>query len=183
MPGTPIDAWPISDVAALSASADEVAKQAIQDVARHEEQVVKLILFHDDRALRVLSVYVPVVGALITAAIALYQAGKLTLFVGLMMGGTATSLLVGCLCAFAVVWTAPIYLPSRRPQFWHWALEHDVELRSAAIAYLNQSMAIVAHNERHSARASANLTKAYGCGIAAPIVGAAIVWVAYWSRT
>lgn len=182
MPGTPIDAWPIAAVTGLSASSDEVAKQAIQDVARHEEQVVKLILFHDDRALRVLSVYVPLIAALTTAAIALYQAEKLTLFLGLMMGGTAISLLVGCLCAFAVVWTAPIYLPSRRPQFWQWAIEHDVELRSAATAYVKQSIDIVAHNERHSARASGYLTKAYACGIAAPIVGAAIVWVAYWSR-
>jgi hypothetical protein len=183
MPGTPIDAWPISGTAALSASSDEVAKQAIQDVARHEEQVVKLILFHDDRALRVLSVYVPVIGALITAVIALHQAEKLTLFVGLMMGGTATSLLVGCFHAFAVVWTAPIYLPSRRPQFWQWAIEHDVELRLTAMAYVNQSISVVAHNERHSARASDYLTKAYTCGVAAPFVGAAIVWIVYWSRT
>jgi hypothetical protein len=180
MPGTPVDAWPIDFT--LSATVDEVAKQAIQDVARHEEQVVKLILFHDDRALRVLSVYVPVIGALIAGTIALHQTDKLTFLIGLMIGGTAGSLLAGCLCAFAALWNSPIYLPSRKPVFWQWAIDHDVDLRAVASAYVRQSIDMVSHNETLSGEASANLTKAYICGIAAPIVGAALVWVFYWSN-
>lgn len=181
MPGTPIDAWR-SPEEAPSLTADEVAKQAMQDAARHEEQIVKLILFHDDRALRLLAVYVPVVGALITAGIALYQNGKLTLFAGLMMAGVGGSLVVGCFYAFATAWTAFIYMPSRRPLFWDWALEHDVDLRSTARAYIKESIETVEHNLRHSARASARLKRAYQCGIAAPFVGAAIVWIVYWSQ-
>lgn len=183
MPGTPIDTSPITNVAPLSATSDEVAKQAIQDTARYEEQLVKLILFHDDRALRVLSVYVPVIVALTTAAVALKQADKLTLYIGCMIGGTAACFFVGCLCAFAVVWTVPIYLPGRRPDFWHWATEHDIELRATAIAYVAQATDMTAHNECHSNNASRYLTKAYMCGIAAPFVGAATIWVVYWSRT
>lgn len=182
MPGTPIDTSLASEETAVNPTSDEVAKQAIQDAARHEEQIVRLILFHDDRALRLLAVYLPVVGALITAAIALYQAGKLTLFVGLMMGGVAGSLLVGCLYAFAAAWTAPIHLASRRPLFWDWALKHDIDLRSTAMAYVKQSVETVEHNIRHSGRASGMLKSAYVCGIAAPFVGAALVWMAYWSR-
>jgi hypothetical protein len=181
MPGTPIDAWPLPETP--SASSDEVAKQALQDAARHEEQLVKLLLVHDDKALRVLSVYVPVIVALTTGAVALNQAGNLTLFVGLMIGGTATTLFFGCVCAIVVLWTKPIYLPSRKPLFWNWALEHNVDLRSTAIAYVAQSIDTVGHNERHSDRASGHLMKAYACGIAAPMVGAAIVWVVYSSRT
>ncbi|MEY9885629.1 hypothetical protein ABIA43_007163 [Bradyrhizobium sp. USDA 328] len=180
MPGTPNNQWP--QVEGITATADEVAKQAIQDVARHEEQLVKLIFFHDDRALRVLAVYVPILGVLIAGTIALYQASKLTLFLTLMIGGTGAGLLVGCVCAFAALWNAPIYLPSRKPPFWQWALKHDVELRAVAMAYVDQSETIVAHNERHSARASGYLTKAYTCGVAAPFAGAALVWMAYWSR-
>jgi hypothetical protein len=179
MPGTPVDAWPISEVIEM----DEVAKQAIQDLARHEEQLVKLILFHDDRALRVLSLYVPIILALTAAAIATYQANKLTLLVGCMIGGTTASFLTGCFCAIAVLWTVPIYLPSRRPDFWNWALEHQVELRSTAAAYVKQSMEVVAHNEGKSLRASGYLTKAYICGVTAPLVGGAVVWVVYWSQS
>ncbi|MFB6451849.1 hypothetical protein [Bradyrhizobium tunisiense] len=180
MPGTPDNQWPQFE--GMSATADEVAKQAIQDVARHEEQLVKLIFFHDDRALRVIAVYGPLLGVLMAGTIALYQAGKLTLFLGLMIGGTGVSFMVGFLCAFAALWNAPIYLPSRKPPFWQWALKHDVELREVAMAYVEQSAAMVIHNERHSLRASGYLTKAYTCGVAAPFAGAALVWMAYWSR-
>ena len=187
MPGTPNDVWllpqqPGVTADELSPTADEVAKQAIQDVARHEEQIVKLILFHDDRALRILSVYVPVIGVLMAGTIALYQAAKLTVYLGVMIGGTAASLLVGCIYAFSVLWKAQIYLPSRKPVFWQWALKHDVELRAVASAYVDQSIKIVAENERHSSRASDNLTRSYICGIGAPFVGAALVWVYYWSQ-
>jgi hypothetical protein len=181
MPGTQIDAWPIPEDVPTNTTSDEVAKQAIQDVARHEEQMVKLILFHDDRALRVLSVFVPVIGVLIAGSIALYQGSKLAPLLGFMIGGTASTFFVGCLFAFAALWNGPIYLPSRKPAFWQWAIHYDVELRTVAKEYVNQSIQMVAHNERHSARASANLTMAYICGIAAPLVGAAMVWVVYWS--
>ncbi|SNT05476.1 hypothetical protein SAMN05216374_2477 [Tardiphaga sp. OK246] len=183
MPGTPIDDSPIGGTASLCATSDEVAKQAIQDAARYEEQLVKLILFHDDRALRVMSVYAPVIVALATAAVALNQTDKLSLYVGCMIGGTSASFFAGCLCAFSVIWTTPIYLPGRRPDFWNWATEHDVDLRSTAVAYVDQSKAMTAHNEARSNRASVRLSKAYICGMAAPFVGAATIWVVYWSRT
>jgi hypothetical protein len=181
MPGTPHNLWPNAPDPP-NATADEVAKQAIADVARHEEQIVKLILFHDDRALRVLSVYVPVIGVLIAGSIALYQASKMTPFIGLMIGGTGVSLFAGCLCAFAALWNSPIYLPARKPAFWKWAIDYDVDLRSVASAYVDQSIGMVAHNSKLSGEASTNLTKAYICGIAAPLVGAAIVWVVHWSK-
>jgi cytochrome c biogenesis protein CcdA len=180
MPGTPIDNSEIT--APLSATSDEVAKQAIQDTARYEEQLVKLILFHDDRALRVLSVYVPVIIALIATAVALKQTDKLTLYIGCMIAGTALSFFVGCICAFCVVWTAPIYLPGRQAPFWKWAIENDIDLRTAAIAFIDQAAYMTAQNYRHSNKAAAYLTKAYTFGVAAPFVGAAIVWVAYSSQ-
>jgi hypothetical protein len=179
MPGTPHDAYP-TEIA--TPPPEKVAELAVQDVFRYEEQLVKLILFHDDRALRLLSVYVPVIVALVTAAVALNQNDKLTTFTGFFIGGTAASFFVGCLCAFAAAWTAPIYLPGRKPIFWNWALEHEIELRPTAAAYLNQSIDATTHNERHCNRASAHLKKAYQCGIAAPVVGAAIDWVIYWSK-
>lgn len=179
MPGTPHDAWPSTD--ALNATADEVAKQAIQDAARHEEQLVKLALFSDDRALRVLAVYVPVLVALATAAIALQQSGKLTLYVGLMIGGATLSLFVGCLLAITVLWTTPIFLPSRKPEFWKWALDHDCTLNTVAKAYIDQSIATVDHNHGVCGRSTGRLMKAYACGVAAPFVGAALVWQAYWA--
>jgi hypothetical protein len=179
MPGTQHDAHPIEKVVAPP---EKVAELAVQDVARHEEQLVKLILFHDDRALRLLAAYVPVIVALVAAAVGLNQSDRLTIYTGFFIGGTAASFFVGCLCAYAAAWTVPIFLPGRKPQFWSWALEHEIDLRSTAQAYVGQSIQVIAHNERQCNRASLHLKKAYQCGIAALFVGAAIDWVIYWSR-
>jgi hypothetical protein len=179
MPGTPHDAYPIEKATPPS---DKVAELAMQDVFRYEEQLVKLILFHDDRALRLLSVYVPIIIALVTAAVALNQNDRLNIYTGFFIGGMVASFFFGCWCAFATAWTVPIFLPGRKPAFWDWALEHEIELRPTAAAYVNQSMIMTEHNEQHCNRASMYLKKAYQCGIAAPIVGAAIDWVIYWSK-
>jgi hypothetical protein len=179
MPGTQHDVYPTEKVAP---PAEKVLELAMQDAARHEEQLVKLILFHDDRALRLLAAYVPVIIALVAAAVALNQNDKLGIYTGFFIGGTAVSFFAGCLCAYAAAWTVPIFLPGRKPQFWDWALEHEIDLRSVAQAYVRQSIGVIEHNERQCNRASLHLKKAYQCGIAALFVGAAIDWVIYWSR-
>ena len=179
MPGTPIDTSPIANVAAQSVS-DEVAKLAIQDVVRYQEQLSKLIFFHDEKGHKVLSVYVTVIAAIVTAAFGLNQIGKFSLYEKLFLGGNVASLLVGCLFAYATAWTAPIFIPGRKPDFWIWALENEQTVRETTVAYLNQSIEINRFNEALSNRSSNRLEKAYICGLAAPLVGTAAVWLAYW---
>lgn len=153
MPGTPIDLSPIA-VAETPTASDEVAKLAIQDVVRYQEQLSKLIFFHDEKGHKVLSVYVTVIAAIVTAAFGQNQIGKFSLYAKLFLGGNAVSLLVGCLYAYATAWTAPIFIPGRKPDFWIWALQNEQTVHETAIAYLSQSIEINKFNEVLSNRSS-----------------------------
>jgi hypothetical protein len=179
MPGTPIDSSPVANGVTPSAS-DEVAKLAIQDVVRYQEQLSKLIFFHDEKGHKVLSIYVTIIAAIVTGAFALNQIGQFGLYTKLFLGSTAISFLFGCVFAYTTAWTAPIFIPGRKPDFWIWALENEQDLRETATAYLDQSIETVRFNEALSNRSSRRLEKAYTCGIAAPFAGAAAVWLAYW---
>lgn len=174
-----IDAAP-SDKAPLP---DKVPETAVQDIARYQEQLLKMIIHHDDRALKVLSLYVTVVGALVTAIFALKQSTLLTPYLVILIGGMALTLLVGCAFAYRAAWTARIYLPGRKPDFWTWALENDQDIRETALAYAKQAVEIIAHNEKLSDRAANRLTRAYVCGLAAPFVGTGLALFAFFSRT
>lgn len=179
MPGTPVDNSPIKNDAPPVGS-EEVAKLAVQDVARYQEQLSKLIFFHDEKGHKVLSIYVTVLAAIVTGAFALNQIHKLNLYAELFLGSSAASLLLGCVFAYATAWTAPIYIPGRKPDFWLWALENDQDVRETTVAYLQQAADTSRFNETLSNRSSKRLAKAYVCGLAAPSVGAAVVWLAYW---
>jgi hypothetical protein len=104
-----------------------VPDAAIQDIARYQEQLLKMLLHHDDRALKVLSLYVTVLAALVTAAFALNQAQALNAYAKIFMGGGAVSLAVGCGFAYRAAWKARIYLPGRKADFWSWALGVAIE--------------------------------------------------------
>lgn len=179
MPGTPVDDQSIT-MDAPGVVSEEVAKLAIQDVARYQEQLSKLIFFHDEKGHKVLSVYVTVLAAIVTGAFALNQINKLNLYAQLFLGGAAASLLLGCAFAYITAWTSPIYIPGRKPDFWLWALENDQDVRETTIAYLSQAADTSRFNENLSNRSSKRLQKAYICGLAAPGVGAAAVWLAFW---
>jgi hypothetical protein len=180
MPGTPTNASPAEKIAPDTPLPDKVSEASIPDTARYQEQLIKLILFHDERALKLLSLYVPVMVAIATAAVALNQNGKLTLYIELFLGFTDITLFVGCLWAYGAAWTAPIYLPGRKPDFWIWAIENDVDFRGTALAYLKQSIDTTQANETLGNRAADQVANAYACGLAAPLLGAASVWLAYW---
>lgn len=180
MPGTPIDDSAIESDAPLNASSEEVAKLAIQDVARYQDQLSKLIFFHDEKGHKILTIYVSVLAAIVTATFALNQINKLGAYAQLFLGGSAASLLVGCTFAYLTARTAPIYIPGRKPDFWLWALENNQTVHETIVAYLNQAADINLFNERLSNRSARRLQKAYACGFAAPGVGAAAVWLAYW---
>lgn len=180
MPGTPNDLRPLADIAANNASSDEVAKIAIQDTARYQEQLLKLIFFHDEKGHKVLSIYVTVIAAIVTGCFALNQVGKFDLYAKLFLGGNAVTFLFGCVWAYITAWKAPIYIPGRKPDFWIWALENEQTVRESTLAYLNQSIDVVSFNEKLNDRSSNRLSKAYSCGLAAPLVGGALVWLAYW---
>jgi hypothetical protein len=169
--------------ALATAPPDKVPEAAIQDLARYQEQLLKMILHHDDRALRVLSLYVTILGALVTAAFGLKQSAALSVYAGIIMCGAALSLLVGCSFAYRAAWTARIYLPGRKSDFWTWALENQQDIRETALAYAQQAVEIVTHNERLADRAATCLAKAHLCGIAAPFVGTAMGLFAYLART
>jgi hypothetical protein len=162
---------------------EKVPETAIQDIARYQEQLLKMILHHDDRSLRVLSLYVTVLGAFVTAAFALNQAHALNAYTAILMGGAALSLGVGCAFAYRAAWTARIYLPGRKSDFWTWALENEQDIRETALAYARQAIDIVAHNERIADRAANRLARAYLCGVAAPFIGTASTLFAYAART
>lgn len=187
MPGTPTDTMAeISGLAAsdskTSLSSDKVAEIAIQDIVRYQEQLLKLIFFHDEKGHKVLSIYVTVIAATVTAGFGLNQLGKLTIFIELFLGAAIVSLLAGCVFAYLTAWTTPIFLPARKPDFWMWALENEQTVRETTWAYLTQSEAIIQSNAAISNRSSERLQNAYICGLAAPVVGAAIVWLAYWGK-
>jgi hypothetical protein len=170
-------------IATRTTPPDKVPETAIQDIARYQEQLLKMILHHDDRALRVLSLYVTVLGALVTAAFGLHQAHALSAYAGILMGGTALSLGVGCAFAYRAAWTARIFLPGRKSDFWNWALEYEQDIREAALAYAAQAVDIVTNNERVADRAATNLARAHVCGVAAPFIGTACAVFAYLART
>jgi len=184
MPGTPgnVDVVPEGITGEDdNASLQKVSEIAIPDIARYQEQLLRMILHHDDRALRVLSLYVTVIGALVTAFFALRQAQILTSYVVVTMVAAGLSLLIGCVLSYRAAWTARIYLPGRKPDFWIWAIENEQDIRATALAYAMQAREIISHNENVADRAANRLTKAYIAGLAAPIVGAASAWVFYWS--
>jgi hypothetical protein len=140
-----------------------------------------MILHHDDRALRVLSLYVTVLGALVTVLFALKQAQVLTAYFVIPIVAAASALVAGCAFAYRAGWTARIFLPGRKPDFWIWAIENEQNLREAALAYARQAADIIAHNERVADRAANRLAKAYFCGLAAPAIAAVAAWLYYWS--
>jgi hypothetical protein len=140
-----------------------------------------MILHHDDRALRVLSLYVTVLGALVTVLFALKQAQILTAYFVIPIVAAASALVAGCAFAYRAGWTARIFLPGRKPDFWIWAIENEQNIREAALAYARQAADIIAHNERVADRAANRLAKAYFCGLAAPAIAAAAAWLYYWS--
>ena len=182
MPGTPIN--PTSSPSAPAtdkASLDKAAEISIPDIAKYQEQLLRMILHHDDRALRVLSLYVTVLGALVTALFALKQAQILTAYFIIPIVAAASALAVGCAFAYRAGWTARIFLPGRKPDFWIWAIENEQNVREAALAYARQAAETIAHNERVADRAANRLAKAYFCGLAAPAIAAAAAWLYYWS--
>lgn len=162
---------------------DRLPDAALGDIARYQEQLLKMLLHHDDRALKVLTLYVTVLGALVTAAFALNQAHALNAYAGIAMGAAALSLIVGCGFAYRAAWTARIYLPGRKPDFWMWALSNDVGMSEAVHAYAQQAAEIINHNERIADRAANSLAKAHLWGVAAPFVSTAATLFAYASRT
>lgn len=175
-------ARPPRPVAATTPPPDKVPETAIQDIARYQEQLLKMILHHDDRALRVLSLYVTVLGALVTSAFALKQAQALSAYATILMGATALSLIIGCSFAYRAGGTARIYLPGRKPDFWTWAMDYEQNAQEAARAYATQAVDIIAQNERVADRAATNLGRALLCGVAAPFVGTASALFAYAAR-
>jgi hypothetical protein len=176
MPGTPI----ATTATVANVQLDKVSEIAIQDVVRYQEQLLKLIFFHDEKGHKVLSVYVTVIAAMVTAAFALNQINKLGLYAELFLGGNILSLLFGCVFAYLTAWTAPIYTAGRKPDFWMWAIENEQSVREMTVAYLNQSSEIIASNTALSERSARRLQKAYIRGLAAPLTGATAVWLAYW---
>ena len=177
MPGTPND---IYTPASAPPTNDKLAEIALQDVIRYQEHLVKLIFLHDEKGHKVLSIYVTVLAAAVTASFALGQLGVLTLYLKIFLMGAAASLLVGCIWAYLAAWTAPIYLPGRKPDFWLWALEYENTITETVAAYLIESQAIIKFNEKLSDRSSSRLGHAYACGLAAAPIGAAAVWLTYW---
>ncbi|RYX88241.1 MAG: hypothetical protein EON84_17115 [Bradyrhizobiaceae bacterium] len=177
MPGTPSD---ISPPPPLFAPSEKVAEIALQDVVRYQEHLLKLIQFHDEKSHKVLAVYISILAAVTTISFGLNQIGQLSLFLKCFLGGSALSVLLGCAWAYTAAWTAEVYLPGRKPDFWFWALRNEQDVRETVTAYLNQSEAMIAVNEAVSTRSSTRMTRAYLCGLAAPFVGASAVWLAYW---
>jgi hypothetical protein len=155
---------------------DKVPEAAIQDIARYQEQLLRMIIHHDDRSLRALSLYVTVLGALVTAAFGLNQVRALNAYAGIIMGGAALSLLVGCAFAYRAAWTAVIFLPGRKSDFWTWALENEQDIRETALAYAAQAMAIVANNERVADRAANNLARAHLPSQLSPVNGGTFIF-------
>jgi hypothetical protein len=182
MPGTPDNPTSSPSIPPTDGgSLDKVAEISIPDIARYQEQLLRMILHHDDRALRVLSLYVTVLGALVTVLFALKQAQVLTAYFVIPIVAAASALVAGCAFAYRAGWTARIFLPGRKPDFWIWAIENEQNLREAALAYARQAADIIAHNERVADRAANRLAKAYFCGLAAPAIAAAAAWLYYWS--
>jgi hypothetical protein len=105
----------------------------------------------------------------------------LSTYLVILIASAAVVLLIGCAFAYGAAWTARIYLPGRKPDFWTWAIENEQDIRDTALAYAKQALEVIENNEKVADRAAARLTKAYICGLIAPGAGAAANWVFYWS--
>jgi hypothetical protein len=158
------------------------SEQAFQDIARYQEHLFRLMIHNDDRALRVLSLYIATIGLIITAGFGLYQAKSLGAYPIIFLAGVTLSLAVGCVFAYWAAWSADIYLPGRKPDFWRWANEisnPDETIR----AYLEQAQEIIIHNEEITNRAATRLGRSYQCGVIAPLIGLGAALFAWAART
>jgi hypothetical protein len=164
------------------AETSQVASLALQDVGRYQEQLFRLIIHNDDRALRVLSLYGTLIGAIVTAGFALRQAQVLGPYVFVFLTAVGVTLLIGCYFAYLAAWTADLYLPGRKPEFWIWALQYTQNVDEAVKAYLTQAGPMIIRNEQISNRAVRRLGLSYVCGLAALPIGGAASLFAYLSR-
>ncbi|SRR6266498_2788471 len=165
------------------AEPDKLPDVALQDTVRYQEHLFRLMLHHDDRALRVLSIYGAIIGALLTAGFALNQAKALGLYTLIFMVATGGTLAIGCAFAAYAGWSADIFLPGRKPDFWKWALENRQNVRSTVTAYVDQAAESIAQNERIANAAAKSLGRSYLCGVLAPLVGVIVPFLAYAART
>ncbi len=165
------------------ARADRLPELALQDTARYQEHLFRLLLHNDDRALRALSFYGAFIGVLITASFALNQANGFSAYAKIFIVVTIAILLVGCGLAYAALRTADIYLPGRKPDFWKWALVNEQDARSVIDAYLDQAELIIANNEKLADRASTILGWCYVCGALAVPIATCVTLLAYLART
>jgi hypothetical protein len=98
MPGTPL-----SPIEPSKTSLDgeqkrqKVSETAIPDIARYQEQLLRMILHHDDRALRVPSLYVTALGALVTTLFAMNQARLITPNIVALISGASLTLMMDVL--------------------------------------------------------------------------------------
>lgn len=145
---------------------------AIKDVTTFQECLLGLMHHNDDKAIRILGIYLATIGAVVTAGFALNAAKLLSpALTGFLIGG-GIALLGGCLFAYAAAWRAEIYLAGRKPDFWRWAVDNDLTPEDVLPYYLDQAEACIEHNERLNRRSARMLSKSYLCGVSAPLVGA-----------
>ena len=156
---------------------------ALQDTVRYQEHLFRLLIHNDDRALRILSIYGTIIGLLITVAFALNQAKALGPYPIVFMATAAVFLALGCVFAYLAGWSADIYLPGRKPDFWKWALDNDQDPRSVVAAYIEQAAQSIANNERISNRAARRLERGYVCGVLALPVATIATILAYTAYT
>jgi hypothetical protein len=157
---------------------------ALADARTRHEALIKIIADIDKQALSFLQQYVTLAGTALTGAgvilLTKAQPPPYPLALGWGLVGFAACLVIGSMFAMATIWTSPVNLPGRDPDFWQWADGHGVSVDSAYRAYLKNLAAKGAQNARLNERLSNLMTWSKLCGIAAPVVGAAVAWNAYY---
>lgn len=156
---------------------------AINDARQRHDAIVKTISTIDTQALSFLQLYVTLAGAALSGAGAILMTKvELATYpqpLGLGLAAFALPLIFGAMLAMATVWPADINLPGRNPDFWLWADEEGITADQAYRAYLQNLVDKNKQNDLLNKNMSARMMWAKICGVAAPIVGAAIGGTAY----
>jgi hypothetical protein len=159
---------------------NKVPELALQDTVRYQEQLLRLIIHNDDRAFRLISFSVALMGVLLSA----YALTKpLGFYVPLFMGTVALCSFAGCLFAHAALAPADIYLPGNRPDFWQWALNHRQDVAAVTKAYLEGAAQTIVKNQSITERAAKLLWRSSLCIILSPAIGIAVTLIAYLAIT
>jgi hypothetical protein len=160
---------------------DDELPIALEDARTRHQSLIDLILFNDQQAMSLLSVYVTLATAAAGLALTTLSAEPLIPMAAAV--GLATSVVLLFAASFFCFWAMPpatMALAGEGADFWLWAVrEEQVAFKRAALDYLERLNASQGLNRDLNANAGYWLKMAKRLGIVAPIASLIVGVAAY----